>query len=440
MLYLLGINHRTADVAVREKIWFSDNEIRTFLPAVKEKFFDECFMISTCNRTELYGVTKSEILDTSVEQLTSELTKEILTTKKASPIVGEKHFYHLKDIFAVNHLFKVATGLDSMILGDVQILNQIRDHYAIAAESKVSGSVMNKLLQSAVHAGKRTKTETEISKGAVSISYAAVDLAAKIFFDLSQKTVLLIGAGETGELTAKHLVARGIGKLLITNRTLKKAEEVAATLNASPVPFESFMSTFSEVDIVISSVGATDYVLNAQQFKNINKGRRQSPLLIIDIGVPRNVDPDINKFENIFLHDLDSLSHIVEQNHARRKSCIPSVNAIMLEELTEFNRWYQSHAIAPTIDRLRELYDTIRQEELDYHIHKFSEKDKETVELVTRRIIHRLIQLPASELRNGKGDTRQQKEAKLQAIRDLFGLYHHSQEQSQHTEKTERAE
>ncbi|MFA6440398.1 MAG: NAD(P)-binding domain-containing protein, partial [Bacteriovoracaceae bacterium] len=235
----------------------------------------------------------------------------------------------------------------------------------------------------------------------------------------------LIGAGETGELTAKHLVARGIGKLLITNRTLKKAEEVAASLNATAVPYESFITTLSTVDIVISSVGATEYVLTMQQLKEIVKGRKQSPLLIIDIGVPRNIDPAVNKFENVFLHDLDSLSQIVERNHARRRTCIPSVNGIILEELNEFNRWYLSHAIAPTIDHLRDVYDSIRKEELDVHIHKFSEKDKEIVDLLTRRIVHRLIQLPASELRNGKGDSRQQKEMKLQVIRELFGLHHH---------------
>ena len=434
MIYLVGINHRTADIAIREKIWFSDEEVRTFLPAVKEKYFEECFMISTCNRTELYGVTKPEIAESAVDEINVLLTNEILAAKNAGSNVEQKHFYHLKDIFAVNHLFRVATGLDSMVLGDVQILNQIRDHYAIAADSKVSGAVMNKLLQSAVHAGKRTKTETEISKGAVSVSYAAVDLAAKIFFELSQKTVLLIGAGETGELTAKHLVARGIGKLLITNRTLKKAEEVAASLNAHAVPYDSFLSMLSEVDIVISSVGATDYVLTSDQLKDNLKGRRQSPVLIIDIGVPRNVDPNINRFENIFLHDLDSLSQIVEHNHSRRRSCIPSVNAILLEELNEFNRWYLSHAIAPTIDRLHDLYDGIRKEELDYHIHKFNEKDKELVDLITRRIVHRLIQLPASELRNGRGDSPHQKEAKLQAIRDLFGLHKDSTNKANNNE------
>ena len=438
MIFLLGINHRTADVAIREKIWFSDDELRNFLPAMKEKFFEECFMISTCNRTELYGVTKAQVADITLEELSSSVIAEILSVKNAPPDIEQKHFYRLKDIAAVNHLFKVATGLDSMVLGDVQVLNQIRDHYAIASEAKMSGPIMNKMIQSAVHAGKRTKTETEISKGAVSISYAAVDLAAKIFFDLSQKTVLLLGAGETGELTAKHLVKRGIGKLLITNRTFSKAEEVAATLNAVPIPFESF----PVVDIVISSVGAADYVLTAQQLRDNLLGRRQSPLLIIDIGVPRNIDPSINKFENIFLHDLDSLSNIVEQNHNRRRSCIPSVNAIMLEELMEFNRWYQSHSIAPTIERLREVYDAIRQEEIKYHIHKFGDKEKEIVDLVTRRIVHRLIQIPATELRNGKADSRQQKELKLQIIRELFGLHHGSGEPVKMitNEKNEREE
>ncbi len=435
MIYQVGINHRTAEVEARERMWFSDDEIRAFLPLMNQKFFEECFMISTCNRTELYGVMKNNgDADTA-----DNIIEEMIRFKNAGAIVTPQHFYRLKDFFAATHLFKVATGIDSMVLGDVQILNQIRDHYAIASYIGSSGPVMNKLLQSAVHAGKRTKTETEISKGAVSISYAAVDLTAKVFFDLSQKKVLLIGAGETGELTAKHLAARGIGKLIITNRTARKAEELAQTFQATTVPFESFIDTVAEADIVISSVGATEYILTAEKLKTVMNKRTSSPLLIVDIGVPRNIDPAINSFENVFLHDLDSLSHIVEQNYARRKSCIPAVNAIMLEELNEFNRWYQSHAIAPTIDGLRDLYDAIRKEEMDVHIHKFSERDKEVVDLITRRIVHRLVQLPAAELRNGKGESRQQKEMKLQLIRELFGIRQHSHNQRKN-ESSEREE
>ena len=252
-------------------------------------------------------------------------------------------------------------------------------------------------------------------------------MAVESFFIISGFYISMI-------LDSKYIGIKNY-KLFITNRTFKKAEEVAASLNAIPVPYNSFLATLSEVDIVISSVGATDYVLTVQQLKDIVKGRRQSPLLIIDIGVPRNIDPNINKFENVFLHDLDSLTQIVEQNHSRRRSCIPSVNAIMLEELTEFNRWYQSRAIVPTIERLHELYDTIRKEELEYHIHKFNDKDKEVIDLITRRIVTRLIHLPVSELRNGKGDSTQQREIKLQVIREMFGIHNLSHEKLNNNEK-----
>lgn len=422
MLYLLGINHRTADLATREKLWLSDEEIRTLLSAFHRQFFEECFIVSTCNRTELYGVPLSKHSFASDTELFDAVERQMIAVKNAGEEVSPEHFYRLKDMHAAKHLMKVATGLDSMVLGDVQILNQLRQHYYLAAELKTSGAILNKLLQTAFHAGKRTKSETKISKGAVSVSYAAIDLAAKIFFDLGEKTALLIGAGETGELTARHLVSRGIGKLLITNRTLGKAETLAAELRAAAIPFDRFNEHLHNVDIVISSVNSTGFVLSKTELDAVFDNRKRSPLLIVDIGVPRNIDPEVNSIENVFLHDMDTLSRIVQQSLQRRHECIPEVNEIILDELTEFHRWHKSHAVAPILDEVRAVYESIRNEELIQHIHKFRPDDKELVEHVTKRIIHRLMQLPASELRNGKDDTPEQKEMKLRMVRKLFGL------------------
>jgi glutamyl-tRNA reductase len=269
---------------------------------------------------------------------------------------------------------------------------------------------------------KEAKPKPRSLKGAVSVSYAAVDLAAKIYFNLDEKAALLIGAGETGELTAKHLVARGINKLFITNRTLQKAEDLASRLDAVAIPFEDLHRQMLKTDIVISSINSPGYVLTRQDVTSILQKRKHSPLLIIDIGVPRNIDPEINTIGNIFLHDMDSLSSIVEQSLHNRSKCIPEVNNIVSEELDEFERWCRSHSVVPLVDELQSIYENIRNEELNYHIHKFRNEDRDLIDHLTKRIVHRLIQLPANELRNGVNESQQQKELKISLVRKLFGL------------------
>jgi glutamyl-tRNA reductase len=430
MLYLIGINHKTADLDTREKLWLSDAELRNLLPAFQEEFFEECFVVSTCNRTELYGVPSRNNAYLPDEEYYRTIEQRLTGLAKPGASFNPGNFYRLKDMPAARHLLEVSTGLDSMVIGDVQILNQIRQHYNLAMELKTNGPILNKLLHVAIHSGKRTKTETEISKGAVSVSYAAVELASKIYFNLNEKTVLLIGAGETGELTAKHLVGRGIQKLLITNRTFQRSEDLARELEATAVPFEELNQNLLKADIVISSINSTGYVISKPQAAGLMSKRKHSPLLIIDLGVPRNIDPEVNSLDNIFLHDLDTMSGIVQQSMINRQKCIPDVNRIIEEELDEFSRWTRSHSVAPIVDELKSVYDIIRAEELNYHIHKFRDEDKDLVEHLTRRIVHRLVQLPAGSLRNGIDETKQQKEMKLNLVRKLFGLNGKSGESS----------
>jgi glutamyl-tRNA reductase len=422
MIYLIGINHKTSDLETREKIWLSDQEIRRILPVLHQEFYEECFMVSTCNRTELYGVPAIPPDLSSPEEFLKTIESRLIHEKDPALNIPREKFFHLKDLEAVRHLLEVATGLDSLVVGDVQILNQVRQHYDLATELRSNGSIMNKMLHVAIHAGKRTKTETDISRGAVSVSYAAVELASKIYFNLEEKKALLIGAGETGELTARHLTSRGIGRLYITNRTFEKAQELATHLNAHAFPLEELDHVLSGIDILITSVSSKEYIITRKHVEGVMARRKRTPLLIIDIGVPRNVDPSLNQIENIFLHDLDTLSRVVEQSLQKRKSCIPEVERIISEELEEFNRWYQSYSVAPLVDELKDLYETIRKEELGQHIHKFSDDDKKWAEHVTRRIIHRLVQMPASELRNGKADKKEHKEQKIRMLRQIFGL------------------
>jgi glutamyl-tRNA reductase len=420
-LLTVGINHRTAPLDVREKLWMSNDEIRKAVAVLKGNPFSECFIVSTCNRTELYG-TYDDKGNAGATPDTNSLKDFLINFKAGGDAVTREHLYTMSATGAVNHLFKVASGIDSMVIGDIQILSQIKDGFNIAYEEKATGNFLHRLLQSTYHVGKRTRTETTITEGAVSVSYAAVELANKIFSDLSKKSALLIGAGETGELTAKHLVGRGIGSLFVANRTKSKAEELVAALGGKIVEFDALQQMLGQVDIVVSSITTQQFVLTRSDIQRAMKERSHKPLFIIDIGVPRNVDPEVNKIENVFLHDMDGISGIIDQNMQKRKSEIPRVNEIILEELTEFYNWFNSLQVNPTIHDLRTHFEQVRHEEVEKHINRFSQEDRELVELVTKRIVNKLLHLPTTNLKNGSEESEEEKYKKLSIVRSLFGL------------------
>ncbi|MGA7162291.1 MAG: glutamyl-tRNA reductase [Bacteroidota bacterium] len=422
-LVAVGINHRTAPLEVREKLWMSSDEIRSAVATLKGKPFSECFIVSTCNRTELYGVYNNG--DTASDAVPDiDVLKDMLIGfKSAGDAVKRQHMYHMISTNAISHLFKVASGIDSMVLGDIQILSQIKDDFNIAYEAKAAGHFLHRLLQSTYHVGKRARTETTITEGAVSVSYAAVEIANKIFSDLSKKTALLIGAGETGELTAKHLVGRGIGGIFVANRTRTKAEELVAALGGKAVDFESLHQMLAQVDIVISSVTSDQYVITKSDVQRAMKERSHKPLFIFDIGVPRNIDPDINSIESVFLHDMDGISVIIDRNVEKRKAEIPRVNEIILEELTEFYNWYNSLQVNPTIHDLRTHFEEVRLEEVEKNINRFSPEDRELVDIVTKRIVNKLLHLPTTNLKNGEDESEEDKHKKLHIVRSLFGLH-----------------
>ncbi len=416
-LYCLGINHRTAPIEVREKLWFSAGEVRGLLPVIKERFAAECVLTSTCNRTELYYRPQDENFDGA------SLWAFLVEQKHAAGSVQEQHFYHIKSLNVVKHLFSVAAGIDSMVIGDVQILNQLKEAYTIAHETGSTGPILNRLFSNGFHTGKRARTETEIGEGAISVSYAAAELASKIFDDLSKRTALLIGAGETGKLTAKHLTSRMLGKLLLANRTRARAEELAAQLDGSVIDFAELRHNLHQVDIIISAVDAPEYIISAEHLKQAMKNRGNRPLFVIDIGVPRNIDPAANSIDNIFLHDIDALNHIIDNNVANRKAQIRRVEEIVLEEITEFNTWYNSLQITPTIQQLTEQFEAIRHSEVEKLRHQFGPEKQEDIELLTKRIVNKILHTPLVNLRNGSGghgkeDTRH----KIHLIRHLFGL------------------
>ncbi len=416
-LVSIGISHRTAAVEIRERMWLSNEETRLAVARLKERFFTECMLVSTCNRTELYGLER----ETPVSQ--SDLKSFLIGFKNAADTVRHDHFYGSSAEEAVAHLFKVASGVDSMVVGDIQILNQVKEAFMLAREMQTLGPVMNRLMQATLHVGKRTRTETLICEGAVSVSYAAVELASKIFADLSRKSALLIGAGETGELTMKHLVGKGVGHVFIANRTREKADALAAEFGGTAVPYETLVDTLGAVDIVITSVASPSYVVQPEHVHDVMHRRSNNPLFIIDIGVPRNVNPASKKIENVFLYDIDGLSSIVDRNLERRIAELPRVDAIVNEELGEFFRWIDTLRVGPTIQQFRDTLEAIRREEVEKNINRFKPEDRDLVELLTHRIVNKILHQPTTALKQGDGEGGQETLLRVKILRDLFGLH-----------------
>jgi glutamyl-tRNA reductase len=317
-----------------------------------------------------------------------------------------------------------------MVLGDVQILAQVKEGFNVAAEIGTAGVFMNRLFQLAFRVGKRARTETEIGEGAVSISYAAVELAEKIFDDLQKKTAFVIGAGETAELTATHLRGKNIGKLLITNRTQEHAEQLAQKVQGTAIPFDHWCDALAESDIVISSVEVKRYIIQPSDIQSLVRKQKNRPLFIIDLGVPRNIDPQIKELENIFLYDLDSLNTMINENLRHREKEIPKIETIISDVFNELTQWYSSLEVNPTITALTQFMESIRQEELAKHINRFDPKDRDLVELVTRRIINKIIHAPIVNLRPGEESNLTERLQKMNAIQKLFGLSKSSKEDS----------
>jgi glutamyl-tRNA reductase len=416
-LLWVGISHHTASVEVRETMWLSEEETREAVRRLREQTFREMMLVSTCNRTELYGLPQDPALDDAS-------VRRFLVDFKKSGIVQPGHFDSAGGMTAVEHLFRVASGADSLVIGDIQILNQVKEAFVLSRELDALGPVMNRLMQSTLHVGKRVRTETAICEGAVSVSYAAVELASKIFADLAKKSALLIGAGETGELTLKHLVGKGVGQIRIANRTREKADALAREFGGAAIDFSSLLDALRSVDIVVTSVAAPHYILGPEELTRVMKQRSNSPLFIIDIGVPRNVDPSARKIDNVFLYDIDSLTTIVDRNVDRRKAELPKVDRIIGEEAAAFAHWHDSLQVAPTIAELRDLLESIRAQEVEKNINRFAPADRELIDLVTKRIVNKILHQPMTVLKQGTGSPEAGTETMLRiaALRDLFGI------------------
>lgn len=420
----ISINHRTAPVDLREALHLSEEEIRNLIQQTKDKILSEGIVISTCNRTEIYGIpTQDGITHLDLQNL--------IINYKSTAKISEENFQKFISRDSVEHLFRVATGIDSLLIGDNQIFKQVKDSFTISEEMNFAGFLVKRLMDAAVRVGKRAINETAISEGAVTVSYAAVQLVEKIFANLSKKSALVIGTGETGEIAAKHLRDRGIGRLALTNRTFEKAEKLATELNTAVFPFDTFKDHLHKFDIIISATSSEDIILTRDDIERTMKKRNYESLVIMDIAIPRDVDPKCKDIDYVFYHDIDSLNVIVQQNLAKRRNEIPKVEKIIQEELDAFFDWYNSLQVAPTIKDLRDYFESVRAEEVEKNINKFSEEDREKLEIITKRIINKILHHPTVELKKLSDENLSSdfSSIKISVIRELFGLTGNKQNQ-----------
>ncbi len=344
-LFAFGINHRTAPVEIREKLHLRDDEIASFLGELKGSL-SECLVLSTCNRTEIYGVTGSRHIDLNY------FKNLLVNFKDAHDLVRDEHFFAMISCAASQQLFNVATSIDSRVIGDSQILRQLRSAYEIARENGYTGKILNQLIQRAFKLGKTTYTETSIHSGAVSVSLAAVELGVETFGSMRDRTAMVIGAGEMAKFTSEALANKRIGKILVTNRTRANAEAMIASLHTEKpvecevVDFDKFKERLSEVDVVISSTGSEEPILYADDLKAIER-----KLLVIDIAVPRDVDTAVGELPNVVLKNVDDLRSIIDSHHEKRISDLPKVKRMVITEMVEFLMWYYSLPIMPEYRR-----------------------------------------------------------------------------------------
>ena len=415
-LVVVGLSHRTAPVALREQIAFTPQQAEETLRAAGgEERMPERLLLSTCNRTEVYALADTP-------ETSRELFLDLVRRHRGIELDSHAdtlYIRHGREM--VEHLFRVASSIDSMIVGEVQILGQVHDAFEIARRAGSTGPLMHRLLEAAFRVGKRVRTETGIAIGAVSVSYAAVTLASRVFSDLGRRSALLVGSGETGALAARHLLDMGIGQITVTNRTFERAAALAAELRAVAVPFESLEDALRTSSILVTATASPEPIIRSDLVKRVLAGRKNRPLLILDIAVPRDVEPSVREIPNVFLYDIDSLEGLVRENLERRRREIPRVEAIIQQEMEQFLGWYAGLEATPVIRELREHYERVRDREMEKVSHRFCEKDREQVEALTRGIVNKLLHEPTMAIRelprSGAGAL-----ARMELVRRLFGL------------------
>jgi glutamyl-tRNA reductase len=422
----LGLNHKTAPVEVREKLAFLETAQQSALEQLVQRYgLREAAILSTCNRSEIYMAGETTATVQGAQRFLAEV--QGVDVQALQP-----HFYELSDGDVAQHLFSVACGIDSLVIGESQILKQVREALELAQASGAARHLLNELFQRSLRVGKRARTETDIGRGQLSIGTAAVELAGQIFDRLEERRALLLGAGEMGELTAQYLVDSGIAELWVTNRTQARAEEVARRFGGSVVPFADFAARLEEIDIIISSTAAPGFVLGAEDLRQVMQRRRGRPLFLIDIAVPRDIDPQVRRLDNVFLFDIDDLEQVVASNRQDREQEIDKVRKVIDEELRDFLHWFKARGTGPLVRDLHRHAEDLRQVELERWMGKLehlSEQDRHTVEALLQGYANKLLHQPLVQIRafanEDEGHTR------LDTVRRLFDLDSGAQDKKQ---------
>jgi glutamyl-tRNA reductase len=409
-LVVVGINHRTAPLEVREKVVFDPSHLPTALRSLASGGARESVIVSTCNRTELYCVADTP----------GELGAWLETYHGVGRSLGDCLYEH-HDALAVDHAFAVASGLDSMVLGEPQILGQLKEAYRAAQESGTVGPLLNRLFQSTFSVAKRVRTETRIGANAVSVAYAAVSLARQIFAGFSQHTALLVGAGETIALAARHLHSQGLKKMIIANRSLDRAQTLAAEFNASAIALDALPNHLAEADIVVSSTASPSAVITAADVEAALTARRRRPMFMVDIAVPRDIEPAVADFEDVYLYTIDDLQGFVNQNLKAREGEARQARILIEEEVARFMSGLRGQHAVPTIRELRTSAELVRAQTLEQAVRLLGagRSPEDALAYLADTLTHRLIHAPTHELRHAGelGD-----ETLVTAARRLFHL------------------
>jgi glutamyl-tRNA reductase len=418
-LFAVGLSHRTAPVELRECVDFSRDGVDAALRAIAGKgAAREVVVVSTCNRAEIYAAGDT---DTTAEAMAGFFGEYHGFAQDRMA----RHLYVRRGPDAARHLFRVAAGLDSLVVGEPQILGQVKTAYATASELKLTGALTNRLFHSAFTVGKRVRSETGLGEGAVSVSYAAIALARKIFGSLKGRNVLILGAGEMAKLTGIHLQAQDVQQITIASRTLETAERLAAQLGGRAAPWSQLDDALGSADIVVTATAATEPVLTRARIELVMRPRRGRPLFLIDIALPRDVDASVGDLDQVFLYNIDDLQTIVQENLTRRAAELAQAEAIVEEEVGRFSAWMHSREIIPTVIALRQRFESIRQAELARLEPKLAGLPPEArarLEEITHLIVEKLLLTPTEQLKSVSDET--MVIAYSDALNRLFSLTH----------------
>jgi glutamyl-tRNA reductase len=418
-LFVVGISWRTAPVAVREKLAFREDELATTLAALTKTLpVAEALLVSTCNRVEVYGVAKPGV------DATGAVRAFLAEQRGLRPVDVADVIYDHRGPAAVRHVFRVASALDSLVLGEAQILGQLKDAYEVAGSAHTSGPVLGRCLERAFGVAKRVRTETTIARGAANVSTVAVDLAGRIF-ELRGKSVLVVGAGKMSTLAARHLRSKGADHIVVTNRSPEKAERLAEQIDGIAKPWAELEQLLAGADVVISSTGAREPILTKPLFKRVMKARKWRSIVVIDIAVPRDAEASLDDFEGVYLYNIDHLEKIVASNLADRAKAAEQAGKIVEHEAGQFEQWMRSQGVVPVIRALRDKFAQVADAEVQKTLDALSRREhtpaqqREAIQQLVRLVVNKLLHQPTTALRESAAD-----DAALRAgvLSELFGL------------------